>query len=32
MSYIADLVSIGASLFVVSFALWMVKQLFTDNK
>ncbi len=32
MSLIADISSIGTAVFAVIFSLWMVKQLFTDNK
>jgi hypothetical protein len=31
MSFIADLAAIGSSILVTVFALWMLKQLFTDN-
>ncbi len=32
MSIISDLASIGTAVFVIGFSLWMLKQLFTDNK
>jgi len=32
MSLIADISSIGTAVLAVVFSLWMVKQLFTDNK
>jgi len=31
MSFIADLAAIGSAVLVTVFALWMLKQLFTDN-
>lgn len=31
MSIISDVAAIGSSILVAVFALWMLKQLFTDN-
>ncbi len=31
MSFISDIAAIGSMIMVTIFALWMVKQLFTDN-
>jgi len=31
MSFVSDIAAIGSMIMVAFFALWMVKQLFTDN-
>jgi hypothetical protein len=31
MSFVADLAAIGSTIFVSVFALWMLKQLLSDN-